>query len=94
MSTSPQKADSFQDFPYEVCTDIVPSLCVLYMLPILIYHWGFSVCECEVGKSMAEQNGQLILLMSGKKMNAACLQETSVQEVHKFSQIPGVISKF
>ena len=56
------------------------------MAPILIYHCGFSVCICEVSNSLAEQNGQLILLMSGK-MNTACLPETSVQEVHKFSKI-------
>jgi len=41
----------------------------------------------EVGNSLAEQNGQLILLMSGMKMNAACLQEISVQEVHQFSKL-------
>jgi len=87
MSTTPQPVDSFQDFPYEVCTDLLPSLCVLYLPPILIYHWGFSVCVYEVSNSLAGQNDQLILLMSGKKMNAACLQEISVQEVHRFSKI-------
>jgi len=80
MSTYPQPVDSFQDFPYEVCTDLLPSLCVLYMLPILIYHWEFSVSVYEVSNSLAGQNGQLILLMSGK--NAACLREISVHEVH------------